>query len=430
MLTWILAALTATCSQEPQQPQEPQLPQELQQNVVQPAPIGEVQLQPAPALQQPSEPPQGQGEPAPGEPSSTEAAATLRRAEKDGKSTASAEIVLPLIRHSDAAIAARAVWLLGEWQAKEAAPEIGQLLLTHGNAGLRLQALAALDRMRDPSSNDAIARATSDEAVAVRALAAQALVRRGVTVAENPLLALLQAHGKERTANAPTDVAAALVALHDLGAKEHLLTAAAAVRFTAPETGIALAFLFQGLSPELEPHVEATTLAAVLDHAEPLLRRYAIQRLGELRNPATASALESRLGVENAELEPLIRLSLQQARGTDAAIESDLAERAKANALAIGRMVERQWNRMGPETKLSAGGAAAVVALGVFLILVARRRTKHAEAAREALAMVAPSAPAPRPQPARAGWRTAPRMDGNLTEEEQLAAGNERGSRY
>ena len=418
MLHWIFAALTATCLQEPQNsvtPPAPTLPA---------VPSGEVQPQPS------REPvaPQGQGDPSPEEPSSTEAGATLRRVEKDGKSEVNIAAVLPLIRHSDAAIAARAVWQLGEWNATEAATAIGQLLVTHGNAGLRLQALSALDRLGVPSTTDAISRATDDDAVAVRSLAVQALARRGAAVATQPLLAMLEKRGKARSESAPSDIAAALVALHDLGAKNDLLTAATSVRFVAPETGIALAFLFQGLSPRLAPRDEATALLAVLDHADPLLRRYAIQRLGELRDPATTNALEARLGVESAELEPLIRLSLQQARGTDTATESDRAERAKANALAIGRMVERQWNRMGPETKLSAGGACAVVALGLVMIVIARRRTKHASAAAEALAMLAPSSPAPRPQPARAGWRTAPRMDGNPAD--HVAAGDERSSRY
>lgn len=371
MLHWILAALPAllSCPQEPVPP---------------PAPTGETAPVAIPR---------------------EEATGVLRRIELAGKGNADLDALTDLLEHEDDVVAGRAAWLLGEWLVVDRARDLATCTLRHSSASVRLQALAALDRLRDDATIDAIASATTDADVAVRALAAQALARRGAEVAKAPLLVLLDQHGKERGTGKATDVAAALVGLADARATESLLAAARAVRFASSETGTALAFLFQSLSPRLSASEEVSTLVAVLDHPEPLLRRYAIQRLGEQRDPASAEALAARLATESEELQPLVRISLEQVRG-DATAPADLAERAKHNALSLVRLLEREWNSLEKGTKISAGAAAGVFAVGLAMIVVARRRARHAEAAREATALVAPSKPSVPTR--RTGWRDAP----------------------
>lgn len=363
----------------------------------------------APAPQDPVPPAAPGGETAPVAMSREEASGVLRRVELAGKAEADLDALTDLLAHPDPAVAGRAAWLLGEWLVVDRAADLAECLGNSQSAEVRLQALAALDRLRDDSTTPAIVAATTDADVAVRALAVQAVVHRGADVGVAPLLALVERNGKTASTDGAPDVASALVGLADLRATESLLAAARSVRFTSNETGTALAFLFQSLSPRLASSDEATTLVAVLAHPEPLLRRYAIQRLGELRDPATAPALEARLATEAEELQPLVRVSLEQVRG-EVIAPADLAERAKHNALALARMLEREWNSMRDGTKISAGAAAGVFALGIAMIVVARRRTRRAEAAREAAALVAPSTPAPAGRaPLRAGWRDAPR---------------------
>lgn len=314
------------------------------------------------------------------------AAASLRRAEKEGASEESTQVVAHLVRHEDATIAARAAWLLGEWKSVGGVDALAETLTKSGNADLRLQCAAALDRIQNSIATEALTRGLHDGDIAVRAFAVQALARRKPNDASRQLIALIDRHGSAEPKASHKDVTAALIALADLGDTSAMLPAAAAVRFASDESGPALAFLFQELSPKLPPEVEATTLVAALDHCEPLLRRYAIQRLGELRDPTTARALEGRLATEDPALQPLIRVSLAQARRDKVENGADLALRAKSNALAIGRMVERRWNSLETGTRLSTAATMCVVSFGVLMILVARRRARRAEAATAAAA--------------------------------------------
>jgi HEAT repeat protein len=320
------------------------------------------------------------------------AAIALQRAEKTGPVADSLADVTALVQHADEAIAARATWLLGEWKSKEAIPALGQILSQHKSADLRLQAAASLDRIRDDDSSNALLDACNDADISVRAFAIQSLARRKAVGTERQAIALLERRAGAKTDDGSKDIVAALLAICDLGCADHILPAAAAVRFSTKETSEALVFLFQELSPKMEPQIEATALVATLDHNDPLLRRYAIQRLGELRDPATARALEGKLATEDPALQPLLRVSLAQVRRDKVETSADLALRAKSNAIAIGRLVERQWSSMDNGTRLSASAGAAVVSFGVLLILIARRRTRRVEAAREALALVSPSA--------------------------------------
>jgi HEAT repeat protein len=309
------------------------------------------------------------------------AAASLHRAEKAGPSEETTQVVVQLVQHADAAIAARAAWLLGEWKSVRGVDALAQALAQNGNPDLRLQCAAALDRIQNSAATEALTRGLQDADIAVRAFAVQSLARRKAEGTSQQLLALIERQGSTEPKSSHKDVTAALIALADLGDTSAMLPAAAAVHFASDESGPALAFLFQELSPKLPPEIEATTLVAALDHCEPLLRRYAIQRLGELRDPTTARALEGRLATEDPALQPLIRVSLAQVRRDKVENGADLALRAKSNAIAIGRLVERQWDSMETGTRLSTAATVCVVSFGLLMILVARRRAQRREAA-------------------------------------------------
>ncbi len=309
------------------------------------------------------------------------AAPALRGAEKAGPGEETTALVADLVQHQETSIATRAAWLLGEWKSVRGVDALAQAIKQSSNADLRLQCAAALDRIQNSPATEALINGLHDTDISVRAFAVQALARRRPTGASQQLLALIERQGAAGSDDSHKDVAAALIALADLGDTSAMLPAAAAVRFESKETGPALAFLFQELSHKLPQSFEATTLVAALDHQEPLLRRYAIQRLGELRDPTTARALEGRLATEDQALQPLIRVSLAQVRRDQIENGADLALRAKNNALAIGRMVERQWNSLETGTRLSTAATTCVVSFGMLMILVARRRARHAEAA-------------------------------------------------
>ncbi|HEU4418410.1 MAG TPA: HEAT repeat domain-containing protein [Planctomycetota bacterium] len=190
-------------------------------------------------------------------------------------------------------IAARAAWLLGRSKDPRANELCCEVATTSAHVEARVQAMNALTLQKDPNSLTAGVAALQDADRSVRALAAQLLGKLGRPTAVDPLIALIDRSRTETAAEPATDVQAALVALHDLKAARSLLRAATAVHDSKIKgTGEALAYCFQGLSPTLEQPQEVTTLLAVLDHREPLVRRYAIGRLAQIGDPNTAKALE------------------------------------------------------------------------------------------------------------------------------------------
>jgi HEAT repeat protein len=181
------------------------------------------------------------------------AAIALQRAEKTGPVADSLADVTALVQHADEAIAARATWLLGEWKSKEAIPALAQVLSQHKSADLRLQAAASLDRIRDDDSSNALLDACNDADISVRAFAIQSLARRKAVGTERQAIALLERRASAQTDDGSKDIVAALLAICDLGCADHILPAAAAVRYSTKETSEALVFLFQELSPKMEP---------------------------------------------------------------------------------------------------------------------------------------------------------------------------------
>lgn len=319
------------------------------------------------------------------------AVATLQQAETDGPSRSGKVALAALLSHAEPAIVARAAWMLGQWQATESAQMLGTVANEHPSADVRLQALAALAGMASNVAVAALSRATEDDDRRVRTVAVQALGRLGSAAAAAPALALLDRFGSTEPQEAPTDLVAALVVLHDLGNSGNLLPAASSIGFSHSQVGQALAFLFQGLSPRLDAGEEVKMLLAVIDHPEPMLRRYAIQRLGELRDPVAVRALEGRLAVEGPDLQPLVRVSLSQVRGDVEPAEDDLIARAKSNVTAISQMVERRWTSLDQTGQIAVIALGGLVVLGLLVLLVARRRARRNRAAATAAALVEPS---------------------------------------
>lgn len=324
--------------------------------------------------------------------------AELHALEKAGKDADLAALER-LTRSPDLAIARRATWLVGRHQANQRAALLRDLARDSRDGEIRTLALTALQRSIDDQVQAVAADRLVDGDPRVRIAAAQLLGRVRTDSAQDALLAFVQRTAKAATATSDTrDLTAALVALHDLGASRHLLPVAEAMRGSSVVgCGQALAFYWQGLSPQLPAEQETTLLRAVLDHSEPLLRRHAISRLGELDCAAAIPALEQRLGVEGPELEPMVAATLRFLRRDTIADDADELARAKANLAALYGKAETTWHGLGRDGQLlvlgsAAGGAFLLLVLAVF-VQRRRRAAAHAAAASAAVALAAPSLP-------------------------------------
>lgn len=294
--------------------------------------------------------------------------------------------LLRLACSADAGVAARAAWQLGRGKGPAVLEALQTAATKSPHADARVHAMEALMKANDVGSTAAAVQALEDADRRVRTFAAQALARLRRPTAKEPLMGLLD-HTRERCEPGPaTDVQAALLALHDLGAKELLLRAAMAVHDGKAEgTGTALAYVCQSLSPQLERAQEVTFLLAVLGHKEPLVRRYAIGRITELDEPSATAALEGRLAQEGNELRPLVEVALTQVRRDKVAPEDELA-RATKNFQALVTMGKAQWESM---TQVQQGLAAGTPVALLLVMWMVRRRRRRAAAAAEAAATVA-----------------------------------------
>jgi HEAT repeat protein len=240
----------------------------------------------------------------------------------------------------------------------------------------------ALYQFRDARSKQTSIDALASDDVALRALAAANLGKLRVAEATPALLGLLP-----RTGGDERDRAMALLALADIGDPAPLLQAAAAVGDGDAMTLQALAYAFQTLSPKLTGKDEATTLVAALDHPQKILRRYAIQRLGELRDPATARALEGRLGREDRELLPLVQVSLQAVRRDTSGEQRSIGE----SLTALATRARATWQQLAPNHRYAAlAGIGAIIVL-LLLVSVIRR---HARSQAQGVAWAAMATPA------------------------------------
>lgn len=320
----------------------------------------------------------------------------LHAAEAAGKA-ADIAVLRELAGSADVVIARRATWLLGRHADKSKFTTLQDLARNATDAEVRLQAISALIAGAPTGALEVGAEALEDSDVRVRAAGAQLLGRLRNPAGKEPLLAFLQ---RQRSAMAQavdtSDVQAALVSLHDLGAKEELLPATATLReVSQSEIGQALAFYWQGVSPQFPREQETTLLLAALDHGALLVRRYAIDRLAELNSTAAVPALEKRLGAEGPELRPLIESTLTYLRRDQEQPQGDEVERAMANAQAMWAKAVSTWNGLDDKERLIYGGGAGsallVLMIGGLLVRRRRRQQAHEEAAAAAAALTAPS---------------------------------------
>ena len=297
---------------------------------------------------------------------------TLQQLERNGKK-ANLAAAATLAASNDPAVASRATWLLSQIEDPNQPEALHEVATKAPQAEARLQAMAALLRQGQVRSVATATTGLDDVDRRVRAVAAQVLgkLRRPTSVA--PLLALLDRRAPEDHGTAPAiDVQAAILALHDLGAKDQLLAAATAVQNgKVAGCGQALAFSFQNLSPQLAPKDELALLLAVLDHREPLLRRYALGRLGELGDATAASALERRLGGEGAELRPLVEVALARVRKQAHGAEVHATETAAAGPL---QAVQQRWAALTPPQQFILVGFGCLFVLAVGLVVIMMRR--------------------------------------------------------
>lgn len=309
-------------------------------------------------------------------PASPEDLQDLLTAERAGEK-ANLVVLRRLCDSNTVPIAARAAWLLGRSKDPRAIELCCEVATAGHHVEARVQAMNALMLHKDPNSLASATTALQDGDRSVRALAAQLLGKLGRPTAADPLLAMIEHGRNDVTAGPATDVQAALVALHDLKAARSLLRVATAIHDSKIKgTGEALAYCFQGLSPTLDQPQEVTTLLAVLDHREPLVRRYAIGRLAQIGDPNTASALEGRLGTESAELRPLVEVALSQVRSDHSAVSADEFDRALANLQKLGAMAESKWATLEDWQRWAVG--AAPVGLILLWWAFGRLRRRHA----------------------------------------------------
>ncbi|MBZ0154540.1 MAG: HEAT repeat domain-containing protein, partial [Planctomycetes bacterium] len=175
-------------------------------------------------------------EPAPGlpptpttvqQPQPVDDAAALCAAERE-PAKADVATLQRLAIAGEAEVAARAAFLLARGKGEANLAACGEVLANSSSALARQQAMQGLLQNGDAKATNAAIRALDDADRTVRTLAVQALGKWRRPAGVEPLLALIDDH-RDDQGTAVTEVTAALLALHDLGAHDHLLRAATAI---------------------------------------------------------------------------------------------------------------------------------------------------------------------------------------------------------
>jgi hypothetical protein len=334
-----------------------------------------------------TEPPAGEPTPAP----TQDPAAVVAKAEQAGDSF-DGDALVRVTHGDDEALANRAVAVLAKAKKGAGSPFLQQVVANGKHATTRALAIQALAKAPEVGITSTAIEALGDTDRRVRTFAAETLGKLRRPAAVEPLLAVLDRTRTDAPPGTATDVQAALLALHDLGAADKLLRAATAVHDGKAEgAGEALAFLLQERSHGLPRNDELTLLLAVLGHREQLVRRFAIGRLAELGERSASAALEKRLGVENDALRPMLEAALLQLRHDPLQQPTDELARAKDNAKKLWHKATAWWMAASPTEQGIAAGTPVALLLVAWL-LGRRRRAKAAAADAAAMAaMVAPS---------------------------------------
>lgn len=335
----------------------------------------------------PPAPPAGEPTPA----TTQDPAAVVAQAEQAGDAF-DGDALVRVTQGDDETQAQRAVTVLAKAKKGTGSPFLQQVVASGKHATARALAMQALAKAPEVGITSTAIEALGDTDRRVRTFAAETLGKLRRPAAVEPLLAVLDRTRTDSQPGVATDVQAALLALHDLGAADKLLRAATAVHDGKAEgAGEALAFYLQERSHDLPRNDELTLLLAVLGHREQLVRRFAIGRLAELGERSAAAALDKRLGVENDQLRPMLEAALLQLRHDPLRQPTDELALAKDNAKKLWHKATTWWKAASPtEQGIAAGTPVAL--LVVAWLLGRRRRAKAAAAEAAALtAMVAPS---------------------------------------
>lgn len=318
-------------------------------------------------------------------------AAVVATAEQAGDSF-DGDALVRVAHGDDEALANRAVAVLGKAKKGAGSPFLQQIVANGKHGTTRALAMQALAKAPEVGITSTAIEALGDSDRRVRTFAAETLGKLRRPAAVEPLLAVLDRTRTEAQPGVATDVQAALLALHDLGAADKLLRAATAVHDGKAEgAGEALAFFLQERSHGLPRNEELTLLLAVLGHREQLVRRFAIGRLAELGERSAAVALEKRLGVENDQLRPMLEAALLQLRHDPLQQPTDELALAKDNAKKLWHKATTWWNAASPTEQGIAAGTPVALLLLAWLLGRRRRAQAAAEEAAAMAAMVAPS---------------------------------------
>ena len=302
--------------------------------------------------------------------------------------------LVELLESHHPVVAARAAFTLGKLKSKEGVPELCAMVKEYDDADVKRHAMSALTKIRDRRSINTSIEALAAGDPVVRQLAAQNLGFLQAEKAKDGLLDMLSV----ATAQDAPDRIAGLIALADIGDPDCLVQAAASVMRPGIEEEKAMVYLFQTLSSKLDAKSEAQTLAAVLANDSKQLRRYAIQRLGIIKQPGSERALMGRLAHET-DLAKTIEVSLDAIRQDNEPNRKEgLIPLAKEKSLEYWGKAKIYWGKTQnwwkslDETEqyyVAGGGATFLILLVVMRALRRRRRQRREQDAM--VAMVAPS---------------------------------------
>lgn len=232
----------------------------------------------------------------------------LREAERNG---ARGEDLIPLLTAPSTLVASRAAWLLTEKPYPAAAPAL-TTLVTHESLEVRRNAVCALCALGKKAPRAAMRKALDDEDPSVRAVAAKHFGRFGKQSDATALLAIAT-----RTPSEGPDRAAAILAIADLGAASDVVRTTVLLTDPSKAEERALTWALQTTSRTLGEEGEVAAMLDVLAHPAMPVRRFAIERLGQLADPTSVDALERRLATEGDSLRPRIEAALVAARGPE-----------------------------------------------------------------------------------------------------------------
>lgn len=304
------------------------------------------------------------------------------------------DTLLALTACDDAAIAARAAWLLADTDGERYAGALPLVAQRSPHADARVQALAGFKPHFSVDDLQLAIDALEDDDIRVRTIAAQLLSKHRRPIAVEPLMQLVheRRNAPENERDAATDVEAALLTLTDLEATDCLLRVATELEDgNVTSVGHALEFMFQKLSQKLPQQKEKTTLVAVLDHREMSLRRYAVVRLAEIGDPTTIAALEGRLAHESNEVRPLVEIAVAQLRSENSRPPENELDRVSSNARMMWRQSKDWWAGLDIVGKSAVAGAPVLLLVLIVVVRRARRRRARAAEALAAADLVRPS---------------------------------------